>query len=135
MSIAGTTTIAEDKKLSINCNNMTVSMTGAMPFADQNAVYEQSNGLWNVTNEINSNSLDVTLSNVTAKVKNLVVENLTLEDSAVEASDGNVGSNGGTGKVTKLMILGTSTVAANTIGAFPARIRRLNRKAMRSMPR
>lgn len=125
----GSLNIADGKTLTVEENSVpniyTMNLNGTT--SDTDATYEQKGGIL-ATNNLGMtddgfkfNKLDMILEDVTVEEPNLIAENLTLIDSTVTATGGEVGSNcAGDEKVTNVIIQGASKVTADTIGALGA---------------
>ncbi len=80
--------------------------------------YAQTGGMLVSAEEIRGEALDVILNQVTVNADSLIAENLTLTDSTVTCTNGQVGSMGLADGITTVTLAGTTAITADTVGAL-----------------
>ncbi len=83
-------------------------------------IYEQTGGNLISDSLIQGDQLDIILNGVTVNAGSLIAKNLTLTDSTVTCTNGEVGSKCVNESVTKVILSGNTTVTAKTVGALGA---------------
>ena len=121
---------AAKKTVTVSATDSTgISFTGtdAVFRAANGAVYQQTNGTLTSASDMGDGTLDISLENVTATVKNLYAKDLSVTGGTItalgESSDsgnaaGSVGSKPADGEVTQVQINGNAVISSANIGAL-----------------
>ncbi len=85
--------------------------------ASAKGIYIQNGGRFKSVDAIQSDALNMSLTRVLVDAKDLIAKNLTLTDSTVTCTGGQVGSKG-VSSVTTVTLAGNTQVTAGTVGAL-----------------